>query len=84
MQNCPQGCEGCPNPICHCQDPLHEADYLICKEHYEAVFLTCSKDCDNSYECILDCSRTLDANLTKCPCQSGCAGKDLSFNTKVQ
>ena len=79
MQNCQQGCEGCPNPICLCKDPLHEPDYLICKEHYETLFLTCSKDCNNSYDCILECSRKLDADLTKCPCQSGCLGKDLSF-----
>ena len=70
--NCQNGCEGCPNPICQCKDPDHEPDYLICKEYYEAVFLICSKECNNELDCVLNCSRDLDIDLKKCPCKENC------------
>lgn len=38
FEQCPQGCQDCPNPICGCANPDTNEDYITCENFYRLIY----------------------------------------------
>merc|ERR1711935_785802 len=73
---CPIDCTDCPSPFCQnieCRDPETNQDYLVCKNNVELLYNECVFNCPpGDFDCFGVCSRDYQAQLERCPCESGC------------
>ena len=72
MDDCPDGCNDCGHPLCSCQDPDSNPDYVACLEEMDIAFTNCVLACNHNQECYADCNRDYVDNVEKCPCNSKC------------
>ena len=70
MDDCPDGCNDCGHPLCSCQDPDSNPDYIACLEEMDIAFTNCVLACNHNQECYADCNRDYVDNVEKCPCNS--------------
>ena len=70
--NCPNGCDGCPNPICVCdenQSPQNEDNLQQCKKEKSIDLGQCIIDCKNDQSCEQSCVNLFKVRYDECPCQ---------------
>ena len=70
--NCPNGCNGCPNPICVCGEkpsPQNEANLKECTKERSIDLGQCIIDCKDHQSCEESCVNLFKAQYNECPCQ---------------
>ena len=70
--NCPNGCNGCANPICVCgenQSPQNENNLKECKKEKSIDLGQCIIDCKEDQSCEQSCDNLFKAQYEECPCQ---------------
>ena len=70
--NCPNGCDGCQNPICSCGENLsaEDQDNLNSCVHGSGVeFSECYLNCDGNDQCRTSCLEEFESDFETCPCQ---------------
>ena len=70
--NCPNGCKGCPNPICVCGEnpsPQNEDNLQECIKEKSIDLGQCIIDCKNDQSCEESCVRLFKDQYEECPCQ---------------
>ena len=72
MEECPQGCVDCGHPLCACNEPETNPDFLACEDQMEEVYTQCVLSCKHDQDCYGQCNREYTINIEKCPCNSGC------------
>jgi len=74
--NCPDGCSGCPNPVCVCGEnsttPQNEENLEKCKLEKSIDLGQCIIDCKNDESCKQSCVNLFEAQYESCPCQDDC------------
>ena len=71
-EHCPNGCAGCPNPICVCGDnpTLQNEDNLkTCVRDNSIELGQCILDCNGDQSCELTCVGLFKKQHDTCPCQ---------------
>ena len=70
--NCPNGCNGCPNPICVCGEnpsPQNEDNLQECKKEKSIDLGQCIIDCKDDHSCEQSCVNLFKFQYEQCPCQ---------------
>ena len=70
--NCPDGCNGCPNPICVCgqnKSPQNEDNLDRCKREKSIDLGQCIVDCNDDQTCEQSCVNQFKDQYNQCPCQ---------------
>ena len=70
--NCPNGCNGCPNPICVCGEnpsPQNEDNLKECMKEKSIDLGKCIIDCNNDQSCEQSCVDSFKDQYDQCPCQ---------------
>ena len=70
--NCPNGCKGCPNPICVCGEnpsPQNEDNLQQCMKEKSIDLGRCIVDCKDEQSCEQSCVSTFKDQYGECPCQ---------------
>ena len=70
--NCPNGCKGCPNPICVCGEipsPQNEDNLKECVKEKSIDLGQCIIDCDDDQSCEQSCVDSFKGQYDQCPCQ---------------
>ena len=71
---CYNGCDGCQNPICFCQDFQEDPNYQKCLRQVGEIQMECLIGCQNMNndfltECEIECVLQTKNNYAYCPCQ---------------
>ena len=70
--NCPNGCDGCPNPICSCGENLSSEDQdnlNSCVRGKSLEFGQCYLNCERNAQCKTSCFDVFESEFESCPCQ---------------
>ena len=70
--NCPDGCNGCSNPICVCGEnpsPQNEDNLQECMKEKSIDLGKCIIDCKNDQSCEESCVNRFKEQYDQCPCQ---------------
>ena len=70
--NCPNGCNGCQNPICVCgekQSPQNKDNLQQCIRKNSINLGQCILDCNNGESCEQECVNLFKTQHEECPCQ---------------
>ena len=70
--NCPNGCVGCPNPICVCGEnpsPQNEDNLQKCMKEKSIDLGQCIIDCNSDQSCEQSCVNSFKIQYDQCPCQ---------------
>ena len=82
--NCPNGCNGCPNPICVCGEnpsPQNEDNLQECKKEKSIDLGQCIIDCKDDQSCEQSCVNLFKALYNECPCQVRSEVRFFHFST---
>merc|ERR1712131_204815 len=74
-EHCPNGCNGCLNPICVCggnSSPQNENNLTSCKQQESIQLGDCVINCKNDQLCRQQCLEFFDTSYADCPCQDNC------------
>ena len=80
--NCPNGCNGCPNPICVCgENPSsqNEDNLQECKKEKSIDLGQCIIDCNDDQSCEQSCVNFFKVRYDECPCQVKKSKKAFDF-----
>ena len=73
FENCPNGCDGCANSICTCNEPQKDNSFYIqCMDQATDDFKTCIMSSTNDKASYDLCYDQFTMASEKCPCNSGC------------
>ena len=73
FEYCPNGCDGCPNPICSCNEPQKNNSYYIhCMDQATDDFKACAMGSTNDKASYDMCYENFTMASEKCPCNAGC------------
>ncbi|CAG5104187.1 Oidioi.mRNA.OKI2018_I69.chr1.g1135.t1.cds [Oikopleura dioica] len=80
-EDCPDGCENCPNTICSCRSPETDNVYFQqCMKEGSGRFNDCITSCTANTTCLHECSEVFQNESEYCPCMPkcpmGCSCKD--------
>ena len=78
--NCPNGCDGCPNPICACGEnptPQNHDNLDKCVREKSLELGQCYLNCKGNVQCGTLCWEAFKSEFESCPCQVS------SFNRRV-
>ena len=70
--NCPNGCNGCPNPICVCGEnpsPQNKDNLQQCMKEKSIDLGQCIIDCNSDQSCEQSCVNLFKVQYDQCPCQ---------------
>ena len=70
--NCPDGCNGCSNPICVCGEnpsPQNKDNLKQCMKDKSIDLGQCIIDCKNNQSCEQSCVSSFKNQYDRCPCQ---------------
>ena len=70
--NCPNGCNGCPNPICVCGEnpsPQNEDNLQNCLKEKSINLGHCIVGCKDDQSCEQSCVNFFKDQYDVCPCQ---------------
>lgn len=70
--DCPDGCVGCPNPICVCGEipsPQNEENLKNCFNEKSLDWGECVIDCKSNEQCEKSCVDSFKGEYDSCPCQ---------------
>ena len=73
FDDCPNGCDGCPNSICTCKEPpKNNTFYRQCIDEASDELKTCIVDSPADKASYELCVEDFMVASEKCPCNSGC------------
>ncbi|CAG5109784.1 Oidioi.mRNA.OKI2018_I69.chr2.g4273.t1.cds [Oikopleura dioica] len=73
FENCPNGCDGCPNSLCSCSNAeTDNDDYKQCISQSSQRFNQCVEGCPPDEMCFDVCIEDFKDASRKCPCMSAC------------
>ena len=70
--DCPNGCSGCPHPICVCGEnpsPQNEKNLQECMKEKSIDLGQCILDCNGDQSCEESCVSLFKYQYDQCPCQ---------------
>ena len=70
--NCPNGCDGCPNPICACgENPTAQNQDNLdnCVRGNSFELGQCYQACNGDVQCGTSCWEVFKSEYESCPCQ---------------